>query len=171
MSKAFDMVEWGELFETLLARKVDCIYLRLILFIYSQQKCDVKWSNHHSWRFSVGNGVRQGGVSSGIFFAVYIDKLLKILWKADIGCHIKGIFYGAVIYADDIFLLSGSRNGLQAMVNICHEYVSTRNLKFSTNSNPDKSKTKCIVFPRKTSRQVQPMNVVLRLQISLGSQY
>ena len=36
MSKAFDMVEWSELFETLLSRKVDCIFLRLILYIYSQ---------------------------------------------------------------------------------------------------------------------------------------
>ena len=37
MSKAFDMVEWGELFRTLLDRGVDPIYLRLILFIYSNQ--------------------------------------------------------------------------------------------------------------------------------------
>ena len=42
MSKAFDMVEWGELFTTLLDRKVDCIYLRLMLLIYRNQSCDVK---------------------------------------------------------------------------------------------------------------------------------
>ena len=38
MSKAFDMVEWGELFDTLLNRNLDAIFLRLILFIYRNQQ-------------------------------------------------------------------------------------------------------------------------------------
>ena len=155
------MVEWGELFRTLLDRKVDCIFLRLILFIYSNQQCDVKWCDKFSYRFSVSNGVRQGGVSSGIFFAVYIDKLLVILRDAGLGCHINGLFFGAMIFADDIFLLSASRNGLQEMVNICHTFVKARNLKFGTNANPDKSKTKCIVFSKKTKSNFKPANITL----------
>ena len=57
MSKAFDMVEWGELFNTLMERKLDPIFLRLILFIYSNQQCDVKWCGKFSKRFTVSNGV------------------------------------------------------------------------------------------------------------------
>ena len=86
---------------------------------------------------------------------------LKILRNAGIGCHINGMFYGAVIYADDIFLLSGSRNGLQAMADMCHDFVSTRNLKFGTNVDPNKSKTKCVSFSRKSGREVQPRNIIL----------
>ena len=37
MSKAFDMVEWGALFRTLMERQVGHIFLRLILFIYRNQ--------------------------------------------------------------------------------------------------------------------------------------
>ena len=48
MSKAFDMVEWAELFSTLLDRKVDCLFLRLMLFIYRNQTCDVKWCGEYS---------------------------------------------------------------------------------------------------------------------------
>ena len=70
MSKAFDMVEWGELFTTLLDRRVDCLYLRLMLFIYRNQSCDVKWSGEYSHRFSVSNGVRQGAVSSAFLFSL-----------------------------------------------------------------------------------------------------
>ena len=161
MSKAFDMVEWPKLFKTLMDRNVDCIFLRLILFIYCNQQCNVKWSGEQSASFSVGNGVRQGGVSSGIFFALYIDGLLKILRKSGLGCRINGIFYGAVIFADDIFLLSASRNGLQQLVNLCCEFVSSRNLKFGTNADPTRSKTKCIVFSRKTKSQSLPMNITL----------
>ena len=67
MSKAFDMVEWSELFQTLIERNVDPIFLRLILYIYEHQHCDVKWGSKYSTRFTVSNGVRQGGVSSGNF--------------------------------------------------------------------------------------------------------
>ena len=35
------------------------------------------------------------------------------------------------------------------MVDICQDFVSSRNLSFGTNVNPAKSKTKCLVFSRK----------------------
>ena len=79
MSKAFDMVEWCHLFHELRKRKVEAIFLRLMLFIYRNQKCVVKWAGVSSNSFSVSNGVRQGAVSSAILFAVYIDELLTLL--------------------------------------------------------------------------------------------
>ena len=80
--------------------------------------------------------------------------LLNILRNSGFGCTILGVFYGAVIYADDIFLLSASRTGLQVMINLCQKFAERINLKFGTNANPDKSKTKCIAFSRKQSRVV-----------------
>ena len=159
MSKAFDLVEWSKLFKTLVERKVDPIYLRLMLYIYSNQQCDVKWSEQHSHRFSVKNGVRQGAVSSAILFAVYINELLALLRQARLGCHVQGVFYGALVFADDILLLSSSRSGLQAMVDICYGFAARRNLKFGTNSDPEKSKTKCIVFSssKKDQNNLQPV--------------
>ena len=59
------------------------------------------------------------------------------------------MFYGVVVYADDILLLSASRSGLQEMVNICHRAATERNLSFGTHEDPQKSKTKCIVFTKK----------------------
>ena len=161
MSKAFDMVEWGQLFATLRKRGVHPLYLRLLITIYSNQQCDVKWAGKLSFRFSVSNGVRQGAVSSAIFFSIYIDELFLILRKAGFGCQINGLFLGCFGYADDIFLISSSRSGLQAMVNICQDFTSSRNLKFSTHSNPDKSKTKCIVFSKQIRDRVnvQPIKM------------
>ena len=60
-----------------------------------------------------------------------------------------------MIFADDIILLSASRSGLLAMVNVCQEFAASRNLKFDTNVNPMKSKTKCILFTKKkTAAQI-----------------
>ena len=41
-SKAFDMVEWTTLFRALINRKVSFVYLRVLLFVYSEQYCDVQ---------------------------------------------------------------------------------------------------------------------------------
>ena len=94
---------------------------------------------------------------SPIFFSVYVDKLIKKLRKMAIGCTIAGVYLGIVVYADDIFLLSPSREGLQTMMNICQKFAASRNLTFSTNVDIKKSKTKCIVFSR---RKVQTENIV-----------
>jgi hypothetical protein len=62
--KAFDMVEWTELFTSLVKRGVHPIFLRVLLYVYKNQQCDVKWAGKYSHRFAVSNGVRQGAVSS-----------------------------------------------------------------------------------------------------------
>ena len=90
MSKAFDMVEWGELFISLKDRAVDAIFLRLLLHIYKNQQCDVKWGGKYSTRFPVSNGVRQGAVSSAILFSVYINDLFLISEKLDFAVTSKG---------------------------------------------------------------------------------
>ena len=50
-------------------------------------------------------------MSSAVLFGIYIDELLEILKKSRIGCYIDGVFFGAVIFADDILLLSATRDG------------------------------------------------------------
>ena len=78
-----------------------------------------------------------------MLFAVYIDDLLSILKKSRIGCHINSVFVGAFVFADDIMLLLVDRFGLQVLVDIYHNFANERNLKFGTNNDPSKSKTKC----------------------------
>ena len=159
-SKAFDLVSWTELFTKLRDRGLSPLFLRLIIFIYRNQSCDVKWNGKKSHRFAVSNGVRQGAVSSPILFCLYVDSLIKELRSSGLGCQIGGIYLGIAVYADDIFLLSASRNGLQSMVDICQRFAEKFNLRFSTNpQNVSKSKTKCIIFSSKVTerRNVSPI--------------
>ena len=114
----------------------------------------MKWNSSYSHRFPVKNGVRQGAVSSPILFSVYINDLIVQLRKAGLGCHLGGLFVGCLGYADDLLLLSGSRCGLQSMVNMCDKFTKMKNLKFSTNADPSKSKTKCIIFSKKIKEQL-----------------
>ena len=159
LSKAFDMVDWSELFHTLINRNVDPIFLRVLMYIYRNQQCNVKWSSSYSKMFAVSNGVRQGAVSSPVLFSVYLNDLFCLLRKAGFGCHLGSYFMGCLGYADDLLLMSASRSGLQCMVDICQQFTNKKNLKFSTNLNPEKSKTKCIVFSKKQKdlRNIAPI--------------
>ena len=133
---SIDMVEWKELFTTLMERGVDRVFLRVVLFIYQNQQCDVKWGGKYSIRFLVSNGVRQGAVSSPLLFSVYIDDLFKLLRNSGLGCHIANVFFACFGYADDLLLLSASRSGLQELVKICEKFAKIKGL---TQSNPKQS--------------------------------
>ena len=64
-TKSFDMVEWLTLFHDL---------IRVLLYIYREQSCDLSWNDKFSSRFGVKNGVRQGAVSSPILFVMRMMK-------------------------------------------------------------------------------------------------
>ena len=74
-SKAFDRVLHMKLFEKLIQRKVPMCFVRLLQHWYKEQTMQTKWGKHFSEPFHVSNGVRQWGVLSPYFFAVYIDDL------------------------------------------------------------------------------------------------
>jgi hypothetical protein len=84
----------------------------------------------------------------GLLVLQFYNELFVLFRKAGFGCQLSGLFMGCFGYSDDLFLLSASRSGLQAMVNIFQEFTSSKNLKFTTNVDPDKSKTKCLIFSK-----------------------
>ena len=149
MSKAFDNVKQSKLFWQLIERGFPAIYLRLILVMYTQQSAKVLWNGHTSKDFSIGNGVKQGGVLSPRLFCVYIDGLFKFLRRKKTGCWLYKEFVGILGYADDLILLAPSRDALQEMITNCGKFAKELNLTFSTHDDPRKSKTKCMAFLKK----------------------
>ena len=66
-------------------------------------------------------GVRQGGVLSPYLFAIFVDDLLIKLQHSSLGCHISRNRLNAIMYADDLLLMSICMNDLQLMVDLCIE--------------------------------------------------
>ena len=112
MKKAFDTVQHSVLFTKLLERGIPPTYVRLLMVMYSRQSANVRWSNECSKQFPITNGVKQGAVLSAILFCVYIDDLFSVLRRKRNGCWIDDNFYGMLGYADDIMLISPTRDGL-----------------------------------------------------------
>ena len=95
------------LFELLLKRNVFPRIIKLLLYMYVNQKCYVKCANELSEPFTVANGVKQSAaispmVISPLLFSIYIDNLFKELKQLGLGCDVGPTFAGAFGYADDV---------------------------------------------------------------------
>ena len=146
MSKAFDMVRHSLLFRKLLSKGFSRIFLRLYMFIYMFQYANVRWDGVYSSVFSLCNGVRQGAILSGILYCFYVNEIFEILRKKSIGCWINFNFMGMLGYSDDNWILAPSIECLQEMLDVVDNYCKDHNLKFSTDPDPLKCKTKCVAF-------------------------
>ena len=77
-SKAFDRVEYNQLFNRLRDRNMCPLVLRLLINMYINQKIRVKWNDVLSKQYSISNGVKQGGCLSPILFSIYLNDLIDV---------------------------------------------------------------------------------------------
>ena len=70
-AKAFDRVYYCERFRELLKHNLPCIYIRLLVNLYTSNIADMTCKT-----FYVNNVVIQGGIVSSALLCIYIDGLL-----------------------------------------------------------------------------------------------
>ena len=104
-------------------RGVHLTWIRILFYWYSNLTSVCKWRDSFSEIFAVISGVRQGGVLSARFWAVYMDDLIQQLRKSGVGCHILDNFIAGILYADDVCLLAPSRKAMQKLLEICYNYA------------------------------------------------
>ena len=68
---------------------------------------------------------------------------------------------GIVVYADDVFLLAPSRRAAQIMLDICQQFADNNNIKFSTDPDPIKSKSKAMYVVGQRQLVQPPVPLVL----------
>ena len=102
-----------------------------------QQEVMVRWQSTLSSSYSTTNGVLQGSVLSPILFNLFIDEKLAV---SGYGPWINGCFCGCGLYADDSYLASPTRQGLQAMLDICGDFAVDNLMQFNI------TKRKVMVF-------------------------
>ena len=131
-TKAFDRVEFIKLFNLLRLRNLCPSLIKLLLFMYTNQRMSVTWNNCESNDFLCTNGVKQGAVLSPILFCVYMDELLSRLSQSGAGCHMGHRFAGALSYADDLTLLAPSLHAARQLICICESFADEYAVKFNS---------------------------------------
>ena len=124
ISKAFDKVNHYILLSKLMKRGLPKSLIELLHMWFGKSTFVVKWLGQYSSKFAVLCGVRQGGVLSPILFAIYVDELLHALHSSGLGCHLNGITFNSLMYADDLILMSASLSDLQSLINLCVERLA-----------------------------------------------
>jgi exonuclease III len=132
ISKAFDRVNHFALFQVLMDRKLPKFFIHVLLDWYSKCNVAVRWGGAISTSFMISAGVRQGGLLSPILFSLYMDVLIKKLRSSNMGCKLADVYFGCLLYADDIMLLSHSLYSMQHMLQICEQFAWEFDVKFNS---------------------------------------
>ena len=82
--KAFDRVEYNQLFNRLRDKNMCPIVLRLLINMYINQNIQVKWIDVLSNQYSISNGVKQGGCLSPTLFSIYLNDSIDVLRSSNI---------------------------------------------------------------------------------------
>ena len=95
----------------------------------------VQLDNDFSKMFKTTIGVSQGGVLSPLLFSIYIDNLLNLIQKLNLGIKIGSLEIDVLAYADDILLITNTKLNMQIMLNKLSQCGEELEIKL----NPDKS--------------------------------
>ena len=130
-SKAFDVVKYDFLFNSLMERNICPLIIRLVWNLYCNAKYCIKWNGESTLPFSIANGVKQGGVTLAFLFTVVIDALILSVKNLKTGCYIGQICACIFVYADDVILLAPSRNAAQRLLYECIRFNRKSGMKFN----------------------------------------
>ena len=136
----------------LLQNNINGNFYHLIKNLYSKSSCFIKLGSRRTKSFKYGRGVRQGCILSPLLFNLYLNELSISLDKTvrtDAFLLPNGAKLTTLMYADDLVLLSKSREGLQNSIDCVADFCT----KWQMNINEKKSKV--MIFQKKSSKKTK----------------
>ena len=130
--KAFDRVNWVEMFEILKDLHVDWKDRRLLKDLYMNQEAVIRIADEESKPVIIGRDVRQGCPISPLLFSIYAEvMMIEALENMDEGIIVGGQVMSDVRFADDQGMVASTENGLQKLMNKLNETAKKINMKIN----------------------------------------
>ena len=141
--KAYDSVWRDGLYHKLLSTGVDPKFIRLLRNIYKSSSLAVRMSGGRSSIFPSNIGLKQGCNLSPLLFNLFInDFLTEVSMPFSHSPFLLDVPVNSLMYADDLVLVSRTKEGLQNLLDILHVFTESWFLKVN------RSKTKTMCFSR-----------------------
>lgn len=150
IQKAFDKVNWKQLFKAMKNIGLDWRDRRLILLLYKNKSTEIN-VNGKVRTASIRRGVRQGCALSPYLFNIFIEEVISKFKQKTKGIKVNGQEIHCIRFADDIALTADSEKELSKMMRVLSSMLQEANLKLNT------SKTKVLVV-NKSNENIQ-MNI------------
>ena len=147
--KAYDTVWRKGLFYKLLTNGISTKFTELLRSMYSELQLCVSLSNRLSLSFKSMVGLKQGCNLSPLLFNIFIKDIPRIIDNSS--CDppvISDLSVSSLLYADDLVLLSRSKEGLQNAINALNGFSKDWFLEVN------QIKTKCLVFSKGRHQQI-----------------
>ena len=148
--KAFDNV-WhtGLLYKLLQQYNVGGKFYGIIKSMYSNAKTCVKLHNGITDKFDLKKGIKQGDTLSPYLFNLYLNDINDIF----VGQNSKppslmNSIIGCLLYADDLLILSETKDGLQHSLDKLYKYCHMWKLQINI------QKTKVVIFTTNKKKEV-----------------
>jgi hypothetical protein len=140
LCKAFDKMNHYALFLKLLNRRFPIQLINIFVLWFNISATRIKWGGCLSHFFKLRSGVRQGGVLSPYFFAMFIDDVINEVATSKTGCHISLSSVAIFVYADDIVLVAPSIQSLQDLLSLVEGLLEDLDMRINA------TKSQCIRF-------------------------
>ena len=148
--KAFDSIWHEGLFLQLIQCGIGGKTYDIIKSMYTNNKFAVKIGNKHTEFLPQSRGVRQGCSLSPALFNIYINGLAQALdQSAAPGLTLLDTEVKCLLFADDLVLLSPTKEGLQQHLDLLNNFCQS----WALSVNP--KKTKIMIFQKRPNRQDQ----------------
>ena len=140
-SKAFDSIWRSALMKKLDAIGLSDNFLQIIRSMYTNTTNSLIYKDNITDTFESNIGVKQGDVLSTILFNLYINDLPDVLsFQGSDAVTIHNTQINCLKYADDLVIMSSSKEGLQKCLEKLETYCTTWKLELNI------KKTKVILF-------------------------
>jgi hypothetical protein len=146
--KAFDTVFVSGIRLKLLRNNINGYFYRILGNMHGNNYMSVKLDNKLTGPFKSQLGVKQGDVLNPNIFKIFLNDFGTLIDKSEIGAKLSHNTIGCLSYADDLVLISDSKQGLQKQLDILDTYCKDWCLTVSIN------KTKKNIF-NKTGRLIK----------------
>ena len=152
--KAFDCVWREALFYKLLKLGANGNFYQILKSMYTSTAAKVKLTKGVSDVFYPNMGIRQGDCLSPLLFNLFINDISDHLVNTD-PIEIGNTKLSHLLFADDLLLLSTSKQGLQNALDSLYHYCDKWNLTVNLD------KTNVIVFQKRSFKKCDKNNIFM----------
>jgi exonuclease III len=141
IEKCFDKLWWSGLMYKMRGIGLDNKLWFLMYEWLKGSSCRVYVNGQISEPFTISRSIKQGGILSMLNLCIFMCDIHEYVdERRDRGLKCNDVYVGSPSYADDLMLMSGTKQGLDKMMCCAWDYSRKWRFTFSP------SKSKCMVF-------------------------